>query len=207
MRDACRCAPSHITIDIIDRTYGPFNQKRVGAKLAANQRGLETMKRSRLMIFLSAAALAGFSALAHASDKTLSEQLVGAWVSTSITDVYEDGHVVNSWGPEAKAAVIFDGKRHYIQTIIGADLSPPPPMVTPPQAKRTVVVLFGTYSVDEAASTVTFTADRSSEPYLEKVARTASLKLNGDELEQTSAPIKIPQGTFRPHFVWKRATQ
>jgi hypothetical protein len=158
-------------------------------------------------ISLSAVALAGFSSLAHATDKTLSEQLVGTWVSTSVTDVYEDGHVVNSWGPDVKAAVSFDGKGHLILTIIsGGLISPPPPMETPPVAKRPVVVGIGTYSVDEAASTVTFNFERSSEPTLEKVARTASMKLNGnDELEQTSAPIKVPQGAFRPHYVWKRA--
>ena len=147
------------------------------------------------------------SALAQNPGRSLSEQIIGTWVSTSIGDLYEDGHIVKSWDPDVKAAVNFDGKGHVILTIIGGVLiSPPPPMETPPVAKRPVVVGIGTYSVDDAASTVTYNFERSSEPNLEKVARTASMKLNGnDELEQTSAPIKLPQGAFRPHYVWKRA--
>ena len=146
------------------------------------------------------------SALAQTvpSPRSLSEQLVGTWVSNSVTDVYEDGHVANSWGSDVKAAVNFDGQGHYILTIIGAELYPSQPMETPPRAKRPVVVTFGTYTVDDAASTVTYTADRASDPILE-TARTASMKLNDNELEQTSAPVKGPQGTFRPHYVWKRA--
>jgi hypothetical protein len=148
------------------------------------------------------------SALAQTpADRSLSEQITGTWVSTSVGELYEDGHIVKSWDPDVKAAVIFDGKGHLMITIIGGSLiSPPPPNQNPPVAKRPVVASFGTYTVDEAASTVTTTYERSSEPNLEKVARTQSMKLNGSgELEQTSAPIKGPQGTFRPIFGWKRA--
>ena len=156
---------------------------------------------------LTATSMSALAQTPAPSPRSLSEQIIGTWVSTSIGDLYEDGHIVKSWDPDVKAAVNFDGKGHVILTIIGGGLiSPPPPMETPPVAKRPVVVGIGTYSVDDAAGTVTYNFERSSEPYLEKVARTASMKLNGnDELEQTSAPIKLPQSSFRPHYVWKRA--
>ena len=88
--------------------------------------------------------------------------------------------------------------------ILGTDL-PSPPQVNPPESKRTVVAYFGTYSVDEAAKTVTYTAERSTEPNFDGRARKASVTLNGDELVQVSAPITMPQGTFNPNLVWKRA--
>ena len=156
---------------------------------------------------LTATSMSALAQIPAPSSRSLSEQIIGTWVSTSIGDLYEDGHIVKSWDPDVRAAVIFDGRGHLIITIIGGSLiSPPPPNQNPPVAKRPVVASFGTYTVDEAASTVTTTYERSSEPNLEKVARTQSMKLNGsDELEQTSAPIKGPQGTFRPVFGWKRA--
>jgi hypothetical protein len=89
--------------------------------------------------------------------------------------------------------------------IIGADLPASPPQVNCPESKRTVVAYFGTYSVDEAAKTVTYTAERATEPNFDGRAREASVTLNGDELVQVSAPTTMLQGTFNPNLVWKRA--
>jgi hypothetical protein len=68
-----------------------------------------------------------------------------------------------------------------------------------------VVAYFGTYSVDEAAKTVTYTAERATTPSFDGLARKASVTVNGDELMQASAAITTPQGTFTPNLVFKRA--
>ncbi len=68
-----------------------------------------------------------------------------------------------------------------------------------------VVAYFGTYAVDEAAKTVTYTAERATTPSFDGLARKASVTVNGDELIQASAPIATPQGTFTPNLVFKRA--
>jgi hypothetical protein len=168
------------------------------------------MKRYSL-IGLFATTVVGLSLLSHnalGQQKSLEEQLVGTWTLASTTDQYEDGHTGNAWGPIVKGALSFDGKGHYIYTIIGGDLSPQPPSSAPPISKRNVVTYFGTYSVDEAASTVTYTADRGTESVFDGVPRKASVTLNGsEEMVQTLPVIKLPTATWSPRLVWKRATQ
>ena len=68
-----------------------------------------------------------------------------------------------------------------------------------------VVAHFGTYAVDEAAKTVTYTAERATTPSFDGLARRANVTVNGDELQQTSAPVTGPQGTFVPNIVFRRA--
>jgi hypothetical protein len=158
------------------------------------------------LIGLSAIMVVGLSLLSHnalGQQKSLKEQLVGTWTLASVADVYQDGRRENSWGPAVKGAVSFDGSGHVMVIIIGANLSAA--STKPQESKRMVVAYVGTYSVDEAAKTVTYTAERATDPSFDGRARKASVTLNGDELVQVSAPITTPQGTFNPNIVWKRA--
>ncbi len=158
------------------------------------------------LISLSATTVVGLSLLSHnalGQQKSLKEQLVGTWTLASVTDVYQDGRKENSWGPAVRGAVNFDGNGHFMLMIIGADL--PAPSANPQESKRAVVAYFGTYSVDEAAKTVTYTGERATAPSFDGLARKASVTLNGDELVQVSAPVTSPKGTFNPNIVWKRA--
>jgi hypothetical protein len=163
------------------------------------------MKRFSL-ISLSVSTLLGLSFLSHntlGQQQSLKDQLVGTWTLASVSDAYPDGRKENSWGPAVKGAVNFDGDGHVMLMIIGADL--PAPSANPQDSKRAVVAYFGTYSVDEAAKTVTYTAERATAPSFDGLARKASVTLNGDELVQVSAPVTGPKGTFNPNIVWKRA--
>jgi hypothetical protein len=140
---------------------------------------------------------------ARAQQKSLKDQLLGTWTLVSVTDVYQDGRQENAWGPAVKGTVSFDGNSHFTFIIIGADL--PNPSAKPPQeSKRLVVAQFGTYAVDEAAKTVTYTYERSTNPNWDGTARKASVTVDGDEFKQASAPIETPQGTFTPTLVFKR---
>ena len=166
----------------------------------------QKMKRYSL-ISLSATVLVGLGLLSHnalGQQKSLKDQLVGTWTLASSSEDYQDGRKENSWGSGVEGAINFDGNSHVMLMIIGAADVPAPPG-NPPVSKRNVVAYFGTYSVDEAAKTVTYTAERATEPNFEGRARKASVTLNGDELVQVSAPVTIPQGTFNPNIVWKRA--
>jgi hypothetical protein len=87
--------------------------------------------------------------------------------------------------------------------IIGGDL--PNPSGKPQESSRQVVAYFGTYAVDDAANTVTYTAERATVPVFDGLARKASVTVNGDELKQQAAPVTGPQGTFTPNLVFKRA--
>jgi hypothetical protein len=158
-------------------------------------------------------AVVGLSLLSYnalGQQKSLKEQLVGTWTLVSVTDVYPDGRKENTWGPNVKGAVNFDGYGHVMVMIIGEDVpassaNPQMSEKVTKQSKRDVVAYFGTYSVDEAAKAVTYTAERATAPSFDGVARKASVTLNGDELVQVSAPVTTPRGTANPNIVWKRA--
>jgi hypothetical protein len=163
------------------------------------------MKRFSL-ISLSAITAVGLSLLSHnalGQQKSLKDQLVGTWILASVADAYPDGRKESSWGPDVKGAVNFDGNGHVMLMIIGGDLAAP--SANPQDSKRAVVAYFGTYAVDEAAKTVTYTAERATAPSFDGLARKASVTLDGDELVQVSAPVMGPKGTFNPNIVWKRA--
>jgi hypothetical protein len=87
--------------------------------------------------------------------------------------------------------------------IIGGDL--PTPSGKPQEAARQVVAYFGTYSVDDGAKTITYTAERATLPVFDGLARKATVTVTGDELRQSSAPVTGPHGTFTPQLVMRRA--
>src|SRR5215471_11018529 len=155
------------------------------------------------VIAMTAIGLSLLSGNARAQQKSLKEQLVGTWTLVSVVEVYQDSRKENPWGPAVKGAVSFDGNGKVLLMIVGADL--PAPSGKPQESSRMVVAYFGTYSVDEAAKTVTYTAERATTPSFDGLARKASGTLNGDELRQTSAPVTGPQGTFTPNLVFRRA--
>jgi hypothetical protein len=158
----------------------------------------------RNALTLSAILTLGLSCLpAMAQQKSLKEQLVGTWNLVSVSEVYQDGKSQNPWGPNVKGAATFDPNGKMMFMIIGADL--PSPSGKPQESSRMVVAYFGTYAVDEAAKTITYTAERATTPNFDGLPRKASVTLNGDELMQQSAAIATPQGTFTPHLVLRRA--
>jgi hypothetical protein len=159
------------------------------------QTGGPKMKRFSL-IGLSVSTLMGLGLLSYnalGQQQSLKDQLVGTWTLASVADAYPDGRKENSWGPDVKGAVNFDGKGHVMLMIIGGDL--PAPSANPQDSKRAVVAYFGNYAVDEAAKTVTYTAERATAPSFDGLARKAFVTLNGDELVQVSAPVTGPKGT------------
>jgi hypothetical protein len=143
------------------------------------------------------------SSSAVAQQKSLKDQLLGTWTLVSVTEVYQDGRKETPFGPAVKGAVSFDGNGKFTLMIIGADL--PNPSGNPRESSRLAVAYFGTYAVDEAAKTVTYTAERATNPGFDGLARKASVTVSGDELMQAGAPITSPQGTFTPNLVLKRA--
>ncbi len=138
-----------------------------------------------------------------AQQKSLKDQLLGTWTLVSLAEVYPDGRRDNPWGPTLKGAVNFDSSGKYMLMILGADLANP--TGKPQESSRMAVAHFGTYAVDEAAKTVTYTAERATTPAFDGLARKATVTVNGDELRQTSAPVTGPQGTFIPNIVFQRA--
>src|SRR5260370_38691784 len=106
---------------------------------------------------ITAFGLAMLTGNAMAQQKSLKEQLIGTWTLVSVVEVYQDGRKENPWGPAVKGAVSFDPKGNVTLAIIGGDVTNP--SGKPNEADRQVVAYFGKYVVDEAAKTVTYTAE------------------------------------------------
>lgn len=140
---------------------------------------------------------------APAQQSSLKEQLLGTWTLTAIADVHENGKKVDDWGKSVGGAATFDANGHFTWMIIGGNL--PTTSNSPRISNRMVVAYYGRYTVDEANRTITYTADRSTNPGFDRRSRTATLTLSGDDMMQHSTPIKTPRGTLIPEIVFKRA--
>jgi hypothetical protein len=161
------------------------------------------MRKALTLSAVLALALSCLPGQTMAQQKSLKEQLIGTWNLVSVSEVFQDGKTQNPWGPNVKGAVTFDPNGKMLFMIIGADL--PSPSGKPQESGRLVVAYFGTYAVDEAAKTITYTAERATTPRFDGLPRKASVTISGDELMQQSAAIATPQGTFTPHLVLRRA--
>jgi hypothetical protein len=140
---------------------------------------------------------------AFAQQKSLKDELPGSfWKLESVSEVYPDGRTEHPWGPNLTGAISFSPNGKFMLTILGADLATP--AGKPQESSRQVVAYFGTYAVDDAAHTVTYTAERATIPVFDGLARKASVTVNGDELTQIASPVTGPQGAFTPHLVLKR---
>ena len=161
------------------------------------------MRRHEVGLIAVAALFACAVLPATAQPQSLKEQVIGTWQIVSVEEVYPDGHKETPWGPNMKGAVSFDPHGKVLLMIIGGDL--PTPSGTPQEAARQVVAYFGTYSVDDGAKTITYTAERATLPVFDGLARKATITVTGEELRQSSAPVTGPQGTFTPQLVMRRA--
>ena len=87
--------------------------------------------------------------------KTLKELIVGAWVLDSVYDQSQDGKKNDTWGPNVKGIVMFDGTGRFSFQIIAAERSKSASN-NPRNPVGQAVGYFGTYTVDEVAKTVTY---------------------------------------------------
>jgi hypothetical protein len=138
--------------------------------------------------------------------KTLKELIVGTWILDSVYDQTQDGKKNDTWGPGVKGILTYGNGRMSLQ-IIAADR----PKSASGNSRMPVgqaVGYFGTYTVDEAAKTVTYHIERSTFPQWDGIDRTYNLEIpTENELHiTTTKPIPDPtMGPFVPHLNWKRA--
>jgi hypothetical protein len=125
------------------------------------------------MWIISAIIAVSLTTSAFSQQKSLKDQLVGTWTLESVSEVYPDGKTEHPWGPAVKGAVNFAPNGKVMLMIIGGDL--PSPSGKPQESNRQVVAYFGTYAVDDAANTVTYTAERATIPVFDGLARKASV--------------------------------
>jgi hypothetical protein len=136
--------------------------------------------------------------------------LIGAWTLVSIT-LNQDGKKTDMYGPSPQGQKIVDASGHYSLVIIRSDLpkfaSSNREAGTPEENKAAVqgsIAFFGTYTVDEAAKTLTQHVDSCRFPNWNRTDRKLSFSLFGDELHVTPV-TKASTGTGTADLVWKRA--
>ena len=131
------------------------------------------------------------ASVATAQQKSLKEQLVGAWTLVSASSKLPDGSPV--WGANPIGLIIFTSSGHYSTQLMRSDL---PKYASNNRAKGTPeeyktiamgsVANFGTYSVNAANKTFTISYDGSTFPNRKGAKETRPFVIEGDQLRITN---------------------
>jgi hypothetical protein len=140
--------------------------------------------------------------------RSLAEQLVGAWTLISWEQTKADGTRVRRYGENPAGIALFDAGGRYIITVMRSDranyASGALWQGTAAEDKATAdgtITYFGTYSVNEADSSIAIHIDGSSFPNWNGADQKRVIAIAGDRLTLTVRP---PSGEI-VDVIWKRA--
>jgi len=124
-----------------------------------------------------------------------SKLLVGSWRLIAADKILPDSSQVTDYGTAPHGITIFTADGHYVVEIFRASrmkfASGDRAKGTPEEYKEAILSAschFGTYTIDEAKSTITFHTDRASFPNWDETTRVSSFKLEGDKLTWRVSP-------------------
>jgi hypothetical protein len=168
----------------------------------------KTMRRYVGGVFMVAPlACALMTASSYAQQKSLKEQLMGAWVIVSSSTKLPDGNP--AWGTNPVGLLIFTDNGHYSSQLMRSDLpkfaSDSRVKGTPEEYKAVMsgsISSFGTYTVDEANKTFTIRYEGSTFPNRKGAEDTRSFIIEGDELHITNPAPSTGGGTSQ--LVYRR---
>ena len=148
---------------------------------------------------------------ALAQQKTLKEQLVGAWTLVSNDTIAPDGTKQQIFGANPTGILILDASGRYA-VVLGRPDRPKFKATSNLRSQATVeefaaaarefAANFGTWSVNEADKTLTRKLEAALIPNFEGVEAKASISLTGDELKLSSTS---PTSGVKTDGVYKRA--
>jgi Lipocalin-like domain len=95
--------------------------------------------------------------------KTLKELIVGTWLLDSVYDQYKDGKETNPWGPGVKGIAMYNANGWFSWQMMSADRSKIASN-NPRDPVGQAIAHFGTYTVDEAAKTMSTHIERCTFP-------------------------------------------
>jgi hypothetical protein len=141
-----------------------------------------------------------------AQQKSLKEQIVGAWILTSVYDQGQDGKKNEPWGPNVAGALQFSPTGRFSLQIMSANRDKSASK-NPRTPVGQAVGYFGSYSVDETAKKITYHIERATFPQWDGIDRSATVEtVTGSELNLQQSPVQDPSlGTITPHLNFKRA--
>jgi hypothetical protein len=146
---------------------------------------------------------------AASQQKSLRDQLVGAWILAAHETTFQDGGKRQQFGAKPKGMVILDASGNYTQILVHPDVpkfrANDRTKGTPEEYAATIrgsVASFGTWTVDEAGKTLTYHIAGSTFPNQVGTDMKTVVSLAGDEWKST-----IPRTTSgrQSVMVWKRA--
>ena len=161
----------------------------------------------RIVMMVTVLGIAVLTAPAFGQQKSLKDQLLGAWELVSIDSVRADGSRLTAFGDNPGGIAFFDSTGHYIITVMRSDQ--PKYAVndrtkgTADENKATVqgtFTYFGTYTISDR--TLNIHVVGSSFPNWNGTDQKRSFTVSGDDLKLTN-PVASTGGTTE--VVWKRA--
>jgi Lipocalin-like domain len=148
---------------------------------------------------------------AVSQQKSLKDQLVGAWTHVSTKYKFPDGKTQDTMGPDARGLMILDASGRIAFINMRASLpkfASNNRMNGTPEEYKAVgqgsYAYFGTFTVNEADKSFTVHIDGSTFPNFDGANQKRSFTLAGDELKYTNPVATIGQGVV-VEAVWKRA--
>lgn len=149
------------------------------------------------------------SGSAAGQQKSLRDQLVGAWIINVHETTHQDGSKRKQFGASPKGMVILDASGNYTQILVNPDMpkfkSNDRIQGTPQEHAATIrgsIANYGTWTVDEASKTLTYHIVGSTFPNQVGTDMKTVVSLAGEEWTST-----IPRTTSgrQSVMVWKRA--
>jgi hypothetical protein len=139
---------------------------------------------------------------AAAIAQSLASSIVGSWAVTAVADQYDGGQKINNWGT-VKGNLSFDANGRFTQILVG-DVQSALKSPDPRKPDAPVVAYYGTYSVNEAAKSVTFNIEAAAWSPRAGTTNTSSVEINGDVMTFVGSARQDQVGTFRPRVELKR---
>src|SRR5215471_15204260 len=149
---------------------------------------------------------------ANAQQKSIKDQIVGAWTLLLADNIKDDGTHVPGYGPNPEGSLILTADGHYSLQVIPsgrpAFASNNRMAGTADENKAGVqgmISHFGTYTVDEAGKSLTFRIAASSFPNWDGTVQKRAVTAITDEVLTWNTPAPSAGGYVRAEVAWKKA--
>jgi hypothetical protein len=146
---------------------------------------------------------------ASAQQKSLKDQIVGAWILASTENTAPDGSKQQIWGPNPTGMLVLDASGRFTQIIVRSDrpkFKANNRMQGSPEENAAAVqgttATFGSWSVNEADKTLTVRNEGSMFPNQVGTESKRPISVSGDELKVTNPSTA---SGLRSDNVWRRA--